>query len=198
MANKKYIIFDLNDKKLNVLADILSNKTSKNILEYLADKEASETEIARDLGIPANTVNYNIKKLLEANLIEIAKVFFWSVKGKKILRYRVANKKILISPKISKDNLGLLSAFLLTGIVAFFIKVYSSNFLFVNNERINQVSNIASGSAGIGIDSAKISAQPFVHEAITSSTQIPEIASWFLLGGIFALIVFLILNWRKL
>ena len=61
MASKKYIMLELDDEKLKVLTDVLSNKTAKKILEYLADKEASETEISNELKIPANTVNYNIK-----------------------------------------------------------------------------------------------------------------------------------------
>ena len=84
---KKQIVFDLDDPRISNLADVISNKTSKKILNYLAEKESSETEISIDLKLPANTVNYNIKKLLETGLIEKTKNHFWSVKGKKILIY---------------------------------------------------------------------------------------------------------------
>ena len=49
--------------------------------------------------MPMNSVQYNISKLLEAGLIEEAKSW-WSVKGKKMPTYKVANKLIVISPII--------------------------------------------------------------------------------------------------
>ena len=122
MTNRKYLMFDLDDDKLSLLTDVLSNKTSKKILEYLADKEASEGEISQDLNLPANTVNYNIKNLVGAGLIEKSKDWFWSVKGKKIPYYKVANKKIIISPKSGSNTKTLLSALLATGIGALLIK----------------------------------------------------------------------------
>ena len=59
---------NLDDEKLAGLADVLGNKTAKRIVSYLADKEASESDIVRDLQLPANTVNYNIKKLNQLGL----------------------------------------------------------------------------------------------------------------------------------
>jgi inhibitor of cysteine peptidase len=95
----KYINFDIDDPRASAIAEAMSNKTSKKILSLLADKEMSGSDIAEALGLPLNTVGYNIEKLLKAGLIEKSKTFFWSSKGKKIPTYKVSNKKILISPK---------------------------------------------------------------------------------------------------
>ncbi len=76
MVNKKHIMLDLDDPRVGKIADVISNKTAKKIVGYLADNEVSEAEIVRDLKLPANTVNYNIKNLLEAGLIERTKKFF--------------------------------------------------------------------------------------------------------------------------
>ena len=54
---QKYITISLDDEMTASLADALGNKTCKKILDYLIDKEASETEISRNLKIRANTVN---------------------------------------------------------------------------------------------------------------------------------------------
>ena len=187
-------MFDLDDDKLSLLTDVLSNKTSKKILEYLADKEASEGEISQDLNLPANTVNYNIKNLVEAGLIEKSKNWFWSVKGKKILKYKVANKKIIISPSGRSSNTikSILQAAILTGISAFIVKIYSSNIYQTANLAEKSI-EYAGGTGSIG-DVAPMIAQT----TVSNSVNFPQIWAWFLAGGIIALILFMILNWRKL
>lgn len=198
-------MFEMDDEKIKVLADVISNKTSKAILEHLADKEASETEISNALKLPANTVNYNIKKLLEAGLIEKTKTYFWSVKGKKIPYYKVANKKIIISPKSSSNTKTLLSALLATGIGALLIRLYTSN---VYSSSIQKTADMAVRSADSGVvssggaeilDKVAPSIMPDAGSNVVNSvSQMPEIWIWFLLGGVFALIIFMILNWRKM
>ena len=197
MASKKYIMLELDDEKLKVLTDVLSNKTAKKILEYLADKEASETEIVRDLDLAANTVNYNVRKLIEAGLVESGKKWFWSVKGKKVLKYKVANKKIIISPKNSSTNNKILGAFVITGIAAFLIKVFSVNFISLPN-------TIPSYAADSGMEAAKVVSDTAVSGVSAGSgvAQAVQISNnfwiWFLFGGIAALIIFMILNWKKM
>lgn len=203
MANKKYVMFDLDDEKLGILAEVLSNKTAKRIVEYLADKESSESEIGRDLNLAANTVNYNIKKLIESGLIEQSKDWRWSVKGKKVLKYRVANKKILISPK-NKSNTGknVLSALLATGVFALLVKLFTSNNGSSNVDSFNYVApevtkvavDSANSASGIISDSGSGVAQAI---QVSGFSQIPGVWLWFLLGGILALIIFMILNWRN-
>jgi DNA-binding transcriptional ArsR family regulator len=96
---KKYVVVDLGDERVSNLANILSNKTARKIVEFIADGEVSEGDIASSLKLPANTVNYNVKKLLDSGVIEKSKKFLWSEKGKKIYFYQVANRSIVISPK---------------------------------------------------------------------------------------------------
>ena len=95
----------MNDEKSKTLAGVLGNKTCKKIIDFLITKnEASEKDIANALNIPINTAEYNLKKLVDSGLIQRAKNFFWSKKGKKIPLYRLSNKSIIISPKSS--NIG--------------------------------------------------------------------------------------------
>ena len=126
---EKYIELNLNDERAGKVAEILSNNTAKKILGLLAEEELSQGDIAKKLGLAFNTVDYNIKKLLEAGLIEKSKTFFWSVKGKKIPTYKLANKKIIISTKNSFKSL-LGSAFIgaiLLGVIKFGINYLSQN-----------------------------------------------------------------------
>ncbi len=98
--DKKFILMNLNDERSKKVAEVLKSETCKKILDYLAEnKEKSEEDIANDLEMPINTVEYNLKKLLESGLIEKAKKFYWSKRGKKIILYKPANRHIVISPK---------------------------------------------------------------------------------------------------
>ena len=94
----KYIAISLDDNKTKYFAEILGNKTCIKILNILSEKELTETDLSEELKIPLNTIDYNIKKLIQAELIK-SNSHFWSVKGKKIPVYTVCNKSIIISPK---------------------------------------------------------------------------------------------------
>ncbi len=100
MTEDKFILMGLDDSRSKDIAEVLGNKTCKKIIEHLAEiKEASEKDISDALGIPINTVEYNLNKLVKTGLVEKAKNFFWSRKGKKIEMYKLAKKHIVISPK---------------------------------------------------------------------------------------------------
>jgi len=102
----------MDDEKITQIAEILSNQTCKRILDYLAEKDASEGDISRDLNLAISTVEYNLNKLIDAGLVRAGKNFFWSVKGKKIKTYGLANKKIIIS---TKRSFGSMIASILAG-----------------------------------------------------------------------------------
>ncbi|MBU0957730.1 MAG: beta-propeller domain-containing protein, partial [Nanoarchaeota archaeon] len=69
-------------------------------------------DISKGLSVPINTIEYNLQKLIKAGLVEKAKKHFWSVKGRKIDIYKLANKHIVISPKQSKPSMSALKVLL--------------------------------------------------------------------------------------
>ena len=199
---QRYVMIDLDDEKIADLADVLGNKTCKKVLEYLADKEASETEIARDLKMPANTVNYNVKKLVRSGFVEKSKNFFWSVKGKKIIQYKLSNKKVVISPRSSGNTKGILGAFFATAVGALVIKLYSNSMSFATS---NDKTTFYEEGVRVGetaTESVMVDSAPAVVDgvsnAVSSGVQMPELGLIFLAGGLFALIIFMILNYRRL
>ena len=97
--DKSFINIDLDDPRTGLVAEALSNKTCVKILDLLSTQEITASDIALKLDIPLNTTCYNLEKLINAGLVEKSSNFFWSVKGKKTPVYRVANRKIIISPK---------------------------------------------------------------------------------------------------
>tara|TARA_Y100000310_G_scaffold330494_1_gene402248 strand:+ start:1498 stop:3936 length:2439 start_codon:yes stop_codon:yes gene_type:complete len=109
----KFVLVGLDDEKSKYVAEVLGNKTCKKILNYLAEvSEASVSDVANGLNMQLNTVDYNVKKLVKAGLVERVKNFFWSVKGKKIGMYKLAKKHIIISPKNQKPSASALRAVL--------------------------------------------------------------------------------------
>jgi len=181
------IEFNINDARAGKIAEVISNKTCKKILNLIAenDKELSVGDISNRLGIPINTADYNVKKLMDAELIEKTSSFFWSVKGKKIPTYRIANKKIIISPKTSFK--GMIASIIAGGVVLGGIK------MFINYSTFNSAVNM--GGVHIGKDLA-YAAAPSAAEKTISFISAPSIFQniglWILAGAALGLLGFFI------
>jgi len=122
---EKHIMVSLGDKNVKEIGEVIGNKTCNKILEFLAGEDGTVTDISRALKIPLNTVDYNVKKLVSAGLIEKSS-HWWSVKGKKMPVYRVSNRKIIISPR---KSFAKVFAWVvgLTGLTALTIKQFIGN-----------------------------------------------------------------------
>lgn len=181
--NKKYLLLSLDDSRMKNIAEILGNKTSNKMIDFLSElKEASEKDISDGLKIPLNTVGYNLKKMIQAGIVEETRNFFWSAKGKKIKMYKFANKSILISPKqkkISSDVKQILPVALLSGIAAAGIKYYFAD---------NQIAN--SQDAGVALYAMQKTTE--VGNNFISSSQYYWL--WFLAGTFFSIALFIIVK----
>jgi len=135
---------DLDDPRAKAIADVLGNKTCKKILELFATKEeVSESDVASSLDIPLNTAGYNMKKLLDAGLVEKSNKFFWSTKGKRIATYRLSNKRIIISPKRMIGIPAMIIAGLaIMGIIAVLIAIQSQERIGAGEETIKRFNSI--------------------------------------------------------
>jgi predicted transcriptional regulator len=198
---ERYIMFDLNDSRSYRIAEVMSNKTCKKILNLIAENELSESEIASKLNLPLNTVDYNIKNLVEAGMIEPAKNVLWSIKGRRVVKYRVSNKKIVISPKSMFK--GVIPAVLITGIAAYVIKMITTNNFIASSDKLANVApSVAQGvvensvqatTAGASVASEMIRSVPYVHYGSSGVMSAP-IWAWFTLGGLTALLIYIILK----
>jgi len=190
---KKFILVSMDDKRSKKIAEVLGSKTSKKIIDLLAENsELSEKDISDKIGLALNTTEYNLKKLLESEIVEKTKNFFWSKKGKKIPMYRLSNKSIIISPKSSKISSkikSLLPAIIASGIGTFIIKFFSSTPSVVQEDSGQALLFSAQRSSEIAISPASetfislYSAQPWM---------------WFLAGSLLIIAIFAAFNWRKL
>jgi DNA-binding transcriptional ArsR family regulator len=199
---EKYLLFSLDDEESRKLGEIISNPTCKKIANFLAEKEASETDISIELRIPLNTVDYNIKKLLSAGLIEKSKNHFWSVKGKRIETYKVANKLIVISPR--KSNVysklkGIVPVALICGLLTLLVSWYysSSRAIALAGKKITDDISDNAGSFSTAINEAQKSL-PELASSLAGNGVASNFWIWFLAGALIAMIAFLVWNWKKL
>ncbi|PIN91282.1 hypothetical protein COU57_01235 [Candidatus Pacearchaeota archaeon CG10_big_fil_rev_8_21_14_0_10_32_14] len=211
MTNK-FLIFNLEDDKAKALGEVISNPTCKKIVDYIAEhNDVSESDIVKALGIPANTVNYNIKRLINSGLIETSKTFFWSKKGKKMATYRVANKIIVISPKKSSNVYsklkGIVPAVFVSGILSVALGFYY-NSRFVVKSATRTVTNpqmydttvleVAKTSGAADFAMQAIPQVPSVAIKSPEILGIPQISVWFFVGALVAISAYSIWNWKRM
>lgn len=138
----KFILMNLDDKRSKKIAEVMGNETCKKIIDYLTDNsEKSEEDIANALNMKINTVEYNLKKLMESGLVEKTKNFFWSKRGKKIPLYKLAKKHIVISPRRTRPDFSALKTILPVIIIAAVI-VAALILIFSNGQKTVSTSEI--------------------------------------------------------
>jgi len=200
MAKEKFILVSLNEDESKKLAQILSNDTARRILDFLADTEATETEIAEKMGIPISTAHYNLQALVKGKLVEADK-FHYSEKGKEVLHYRLANKYIIIAPKSTFGIKEKLRSILPVGIIALatagIIQIVSQ---FAQKPVANTAEPMLKAAVMEETRVAAPAAMDFAQEAVQSAPQALETVSktqiglWFLLGAVFVIVVFIIVE----
>jgi DNA-binding transcriptional ArsR family regulator len=83
-------------KNASKVASALSNDKCKRILDHLyRHKDATETELAKALSIPLSTVHYNMKVLVDAQLVN-AGTYSYSSRGKEVTHYKANKNPIVI------------------------------------------------------------------------------------------------------
>ncbi len=236
MANKNFLLLSMEDEKIKKISNVISNESCRKILDYLSNKEATESELAEKLQIPISTVHYNLQQLMETGLIS-AEEFHYSQKGKEVSHYRLANKYIIIAPKktsgIKEKLKSILPVLLVVGGAAlviqylqrFFVKggiteIFSSTKQTLVREtlitqKVAESADLVKGVASIGqagaanqIQQATMASPNVTQELINRTTEYAltpqtttntiitqpsiwsNIALWFLLGALFAIVLY--------
>lgn len=204
MPKKNFLLLSLEDEKINKVANIVSNESCKKILDYLSDREGTETEIAEKLQIPLSTVHYNLQQLVDAELIA-AEEYHYSPKGKEVYHYKLANKYIIIAPKkmygIKEKLRGILPTAIIALGAAALIQLFSG-YISKSSESLMIARSALADEAAVSVPmAAEKSAEaaqagaPIVAEKVY---LLPEnIALWFLIGALFALGVYFLWRWLR-
>ena len=189
---EKRVSIALDDKRLKDVAESITNKTCNKILQYLVDKTATVSEISEKLKLPINTVDYNIKKLLRADLIE-KDSHWWSVKGKKMPTYKISNKEIIIKPKKLVNYKKYLVALFSTGVIGLFLNKIS---LTGKVNTLSQIGGIESTQLFAEAPKAMVEttmdgARDLATSAVSSSFNL-GIGHWFIIGAWLIILAFFI------
>ena len=238
MPKKNFLLLSMEDTKIKKVSNVISNDSCRKILDYLAEKEATESEIASKLNIPISTVHYNLQQLMETGLID-AEEYHYSEKGKTVNHYRLANKYIIIAPKntygIKEKLKGIFPAVLIISGAALAIQLTKRFFsggqivqtFSDTKQTLMRETLISQKSAAVGAANNQMAASAsYVSSIATNATQAaPEfinktkeyalnpqtvtqafthpasvwsnIALWFLIGAVFALLVYFIISVKK-
>lgn len=212
MANKNFIMLELDDDKTKKIANAVSNVSCIKILDYLAEKEATESDIAKKLGIPISTVHYNLQQLMETGLV-VAEEYHYSPKGKEVNHYKLANKYIIIAPKkntgFAHKLKGILPTALITAGAAGIIQLYTMFSKKADSFGAQQLplmakslgaERAADATPTIASYAAEEAAPMFANApaAVQATTPIwQNLALWFLVGAVFALFVYIIISYFK-
>lgn len=128
---EKFIVMSLEDENSKQLAKVLSNSTALKIMNKLAEKRFSPSELAKELNLPISTVQYNLDLLKQANMIKET-AYRYSEKGKKVSYYEPVKKLIIIAPEneknsivdILKDKFWIFAAVVITIIIGYAIQPF--------------------------------------------------------------------------
>ena len=195
---ESFMLVSLEESKAKKLAQVISNDTSRKILDLLAKKDATETEISKELKVPLSTIHYNLKALTDAHLVKV-KEFHYSQKGKEVNHYSLANKLIIIAPKETKGLKSTLKKFLPLTLISIggAALIYLAEFL---GKTANALPKAATFAAQRGMEDEAMAgtaeAAPMLADAavetVAPATQSLPFAFWFLIGALFVIILFII------
>tara|TARA_Y100000310_G_scaffold185581_1_gene185673 strand:+ start:927 stop:1556 length:630 start_codon:yes stop_codon:yes gene_type:complete len=208
MAKKNnFLLVDLNEKKTKKLAETITSNTSRKILNYLAEKEHdTEAQISKGLGIPISTVHYHLQKLQQAQLVNVDE-YHYSPKGREVNHYKLANKYIIIAPKKVSGLREKLKGILPVGIIAVGISaVLKFATMFTTKASLAAT---ASFDEELMVERVVDNAAPEMAQltqkmepALSGCYSLhPDIALWFLIGSLSAILIYIIVllikEWRK-
>ncbi|MBD3313004.1 helix-turn-helix domain-containing protein [Candidatus Woesearchaeota archaeon] len=195
MAKKEtFLMVSLEEEKAKKLAQVISNDTARKILDHLASKKATESELAKELGIPISTVHYNLKHLLASKLVE-AKEYHYSNKGKEVLHYSLANKYVIIAPKSASESIrsklkSIIPAIVIISAAALALQ-YSQRLMGIGAKTAEPMLQSASRSEMLAMDTALPEAASRTVEAASTD----YIGLWFAAGAIAFLAVYLLADY---
>ena len=202
MAKKEtFLMVSLEEDKAKKLAQVLSNDTSRKILDHLSNKKATETELSKELSLPISTVHYNLKALVESRLVEAGE-FHYSDKGKEVLHYSLANKYVIIAPKAVSEGLkdklkSILPAIAAIGVIALVLQYAQNLFGSVSSIGSSSLMKAAPVAERAMLESAPAAADMAAQETFAMAPQAASsqpIGLWFAIGAVLCLMIYLLID----
>jgi DNA-binding transcriptional ArsR family regulator len=203
MAEESFILVNLKEGKAKKLAQVISNETSRKILDFLSKKEATESDIAKELGVPISTVHYSLSHLKEVNLVQCDE-FHYSQKGKVVEHYKLSNKMVIIAPH--NPSVESIKEKLMKLFPAALVGIFGAGTIFLSKFLQEQFSQapapmLAAKMMDTGIEN--VAANSGADTMMYASRAVPEAfnagltihpAVWFLAGAIVALAAYFVFD----
>lgn len=95
--SEKIEIFLSDDEKIKTVGELLTNNSSRTILQLLFDEELTANQIARHTNISLQLVKYHLNKMQQAGMIKISKIG-QNVKAQDMKYYKATKFAIVILP----------------------------------------------------------------------------------------------------
>jgi DNA-binding transcriptional ArsR family regulator len=201
MARKEsFVLVSLKQNKAKQLAQVISNESCRKILDYLAEKEATESELSEKLNIPISTVHYNLQQLQTSGLVA-AEEFHYSEKGKEVNHYKLLNKYVIIAPKsifgIKEKLKSVLPVVLIIGAAAGFIQFFFKKAMFGTKLAAPIAEEFAVEEAVPTAADLAAETAPKAAEIVTTAPAAQSFVMWFLIGALSALVIYLFIDWIR-
>jgi len=198
MTKEKFLLVSLSESKTKQISQTIANETCRKILDYLADKDSTESELAEKLDIPISTVHYNLQQLQKAKLV-VADEYHYSKKGKEVNHYKLANKYIIIAPKSTygiKEKLkSILPVALIVAAGTTFLQFFTkSKTMFTG---IQEASPRMLAVEEAVMDNAAQKTAEAAPAVVDKLPLFSNIALWFFIGAASTIILYLLFDWFR-
>lgn len=194
--NSQVNIIELNNA--SSLGKIISSKTAQEIISFIGDNEGcTASQIKTALDIPASSVHYNLKALIQSNIVDDSN-FTYSSKGKQVIHHSLTNKILIVVPKTQNISAQLkqfipgLLGIATIAIVSIGLKMSSGNFLSARRSEF-LASNVMNSAPKAMFESADMTpAMANLASRTVSQTITPWYSGYeFLLGLLVAIVCFI-------
>lgn len=182
----KIKIFSSDDDKLKILGELLSNKSSRDIIKLLIDKEMYINEIAKKLDLQRSLVIHHLQKMEAIGLLEITNKKI-ARKGDEHRFFKIPSG-MLIFPKQSEEevNNGVLKRIFKEGIKFTVVGIAAISTWFGAISMVNKI-QVKRGSSNIDPNEDVIDLIDFVNTVEFFS--IPIITTLIVIGcGLFLIL----------
>ncbi|GEM_PF-1183166 len=182
------LILKPEDEQAQLIARAIASPTAGSILTILTNGPKNSSEISNELSLPIPTIQYHIRNLLEAGIIEIAYQKF-SIKGKEVKYYRQRERLFIVTSKPASVRDTLMRYGIISCIVIVSGLIMRA---FIENEQLSK--GIGGSEMMNAQDSFSMAAVPAVmRTAETPGIDLTPVLS-FLTGGFLVLALFLIFD----
>lgn len=111
------LVLEPGDERAQKIAKAIGSPTAGEILQLLAEKPQSLSDITDRLSLPMNTAKYHVENLLDAGVVTVADTKY-SVKGRTVKIYTLTDQLLIVAPRRSDIRSILTRYAALFGIVA--------------------------------------------------------------------------------